>query len=1063
MSVRYLRKSSFHAGPPPDPECGSDSTANEVEHALPDVIRMVNPQFRCPSTLSKNRVVVASRRPRLRVLGIGFLFLLSTAAMQGQVSFFTPPAYACAGVQFEADFNGDGKPDLLCPNGAGGTILLGNGDGTFTTGTPVDGNPLAVADFNGDGTPDVVEQGTGTLLVLLGKGDGTFQPAISTPSGASLAVLVAGDLNGDGEADVVGIFNSSLLVFLSKGDGTFAAGVPYALPLPPNAMALFLILGDVKGSGKTDVTVITNGDNAVGQVFVFLGNGDGTLQSPRTTGGVYLPRTSPGLAVEGDFDGDGKTDLAINVAPVCNSTCHGTNNISLLLGNGDGTFQAPKAVISENGSLAAADLNGNGKLDLVVGNSSVAQIFLGNGDGTFSSASAYVVTLPLSPGGSANAISIADFNLDGKLDMAPGGAMLLGNGDGTFQGIQYGVFPAFPPVAAVVGNFVKNSAPGVAVVSTQPSVYILNNNGSGRLSLARAYGLQEPGQAVVTGDFNGDGKLDLVVIGNDPITQYWNYSVLLGNGDGSFQSPVFHPQNVLSAGDAFSATVAEFGKDHKSDIATVSGNQSLALLLGAGDGTFLAPAYLFDGAASYLVSADFNGDGKLDIAAGTSGNAVSPGTALLFGNGDGTFQAAVFPPSLNGFVAAFTSDLNGDGKADLLSANQVALGNGDGTFNLLPSLSYGVNKVADLNVDGKLDLLVIQSAANGQPEQSGVLLGNGDGTFGPLINVPPSGVLPSLSLVADMNGDLRPDIVFLWPSGLFGTPAVNGVGVLLNNTSSGFAISATALSPATVTAGSSATSTVTVTPTLGFAGTVTLSCTGMPSGAVCSFNPPSIANSSGTSILTITTTTGSAPGAYPVGVQGSAGPTANSAALSLAVQAAPKFALSLASGAPVSQTVSAGQSAKFSLVVTPVGSFTGTVNLSCGITPAPTRAPTCSLSSSSLPLTGSGAQPVTVTVGTTAPVTMGTVSRVGTASGALPLTWTLMLLGSGWLLLRNRKPRAAHAVPMMLLALASWVGCSGGTSSSHSTPGTPTGTYTATITATSGSVGQNMTVTLVVQ
>jgi hypothetical protein len=363
-----------------------------------------------------------------------------------------------------------------------------------------------------------------------------------------------------------------------------------------------------------------------------------------------------------------------------------------------------------------------------------------------------------------------------------------------------------------------------------------------------------------------------------------------------------------------------------------------------------------------------------------------------------------------------------------------------------------------------VDLLVTQSAFNGQPEQSGVLLGNGDGTFGPLINVPPSGLLPSLTLVADMNGDGRPDIVFLWPPGLYGTPAVNGVGVLLNNTSPGFGLSASAFSPAAVAAGSSATSTVTVAPTLGFNSTVALSCVGLPSGASCSFSPPSIANSSGTSTLTITTTTSSAAGTYPVGIQGSAGSIVNSVAVSLVVQSSSDFALSPASGSPVSETVSAGQSAKFSLVVAPLGSFSGTVNLSCGIIAAATPAPVCSLSSSSVQLTGSGAQPVTVTVGTTAPVTMGTVSRVDLLRGAMPLTWTVIWLGSGWLLLRNRKRLPALAAPMVVLVLASSVGCGGGnSSSSHTTPGTPLGTYTATITATSGSVNQNMTLTVVVK
>ncbi len=979
------------------------------------------------------------------------VFVLASFPVQAQVSFFNPPTYAGSGTVFVADFNGDGKSDILTSEG---TMNLGNGDGTFTLGASLSSSSvpvLAVADFNGDGKPDVLEQGTGTLLVLLGNGDGTFQAPISTSSNASLSVVAAADLNGDGKADVVGVFGTSLVVYIGKGDGTLAAGVSYNLGTSGGAS---LTLGDFNGDGNTDVLVSAGGAVTAAEEVVLLGNGDGTFQTTaKTSPGIYFI-LSYAYAAAGDFNGDGKLDLAVSG---CNAVNCSAYSVFIFLGNGDGTFQTPIAAIATGGSLAALDLNGDSKLDLIVAGSKATGIYLGNGDGTFSNSGNYIAnyvgyTL-------TGVVAVADFNGDGKPDLASGGVVLLGNGNGTAQGILQGLTPTVP-TAAVVGNFANTSTPDVAVVSST-SVYILN--GSAGLSLANTYTLQEPGASIATADFNGDGNLDLLVV-STASSDDWSYSVLLGNGDGSFQSPIFYPQSVLVSPAIFSIAVADFNNDKKLDVAITSGNNSLALLLGNGDGTFAAPSYIYDAGAFTLLVADFNGDGKLDIAAGVI-TSTTVQTAMLFGNGDGTFQPAVLPTNLDGFSAQFTGDVNNDGKSDLVSNNWVALGNGDGTFTVLPSpsVAYQASGLADLNGDGKPDELVTYYGSSDHALSTGVILGNGDGTFGPLIDVPTSGLLPiygdgvtsTIALIADMNGDGRPDIVF--------SPG-SGIAVMLNTTAPGFGVLASALSPAPVTAGSSATSTVTVAPAFGFNGTVTLSCTGLPSGATCAFNPPSIANSSGTSAITVTTTASLAAGTYSVQIQGTAGSIVNSMPVSLVVLGAPGFSLGAASGSPTSQTVSAGQPASFSVAIASMGSFTGTVNFGCVITPPVTPAPTCSLSSSSVQISGSGTQTVTVNVGTTAAGTSRTVPPISFPTGPLPLIWTLALLGSTGFWVRNRKRLPALAVPIVLLAFAFSAGCSGSSSSStHTTPGTPTGNYTVTITATSGSLSQNVALTMVVQ
>jgi hypothetical protein len=975
--------------------------------------------------------------------------LVCSLMAHSQVSLFHPPSFAGSSASaFVADFNGDTKPDILTGDG---TMNLGNGDGTFTQGTAVTGGALAVADFNGDGNADVLQQGTGTLLVLLGKGDGTFQAPISSPSNASLSLLSVTDLNGDGKADVVGMFNNALLVYTGKGDGTFAPGVSYDLG-SSSAGATLLALGDFNGDGKSDAALITAGSLVPGQILVFVGNGDGTLQAPaKISTGVYYPR----YAVTGDFNADGKLDFALGSDGFCNGgpSCPVLPTVFVLKGNGDGTFQAPVVAIPNEGPIFAADVNGDGEVDLIFeGDPTVAQIYLGNGDGTFSNISNYVLALPPNgyfyPGPSS--ITSGDFNGDGRVDIAVAGQLLLGEGNGKFQGIPLSVTPS-AVAAAVIGVMDKSSSlPGVAAVQNQgDSLYILKNNGDASLSLSHTYTMQLPGYQIFAADLNADGNLDLLVLNRDGTTNQAGYSFLLGNGDGSFQSPTFYPLSIAGA-----AVLADLNHDNKLDLVIDENNQTVGILLGNGDGTFALPVSYFTGGYGILVVADFNGDDNLDIA---SSAGTYPPTAFLYGNGDGTFQPAVFPPALSSFGPDFTADLNNDGKADLIGT-QVAMGNGNGTFTLVPlpssnGVSFGVNEIADLNGDAKPDMIATTSFGS-HDRETALLLGNGDGTFGPRINVP-TGFLP-ISLIADMSNDGRPDLIFFWS-----TSAVSGIGVELNTTPPGFELSASTLLPPTVTAGSSTSSTLTVVPTFGFTGSVALSISGLPSGASYTFNPPTIANSSGTSVLTISTTASAAQGTYSVQVQGTAGSAFNSVAVSLVVQAPPGFALSASSGSPTSQTISAGQTASFSLDVAPSGSFTGTVNLSCAITPVATMGqPACVLSSSSVQITGT-AQTVTVKVTTTGSVTTASAAYLGSPPGPILGTWMLLLLVSGWLLLRNRRRLPILAAPAIALAFASWIGCGG--SGTHTRSGTPAGTYTATVTAVSGSLSSNMTLQVIVQ
>jgi hypothetical protein len=951
-----------------------------------------------------------------------------------------------------ADFSG--KPDILA---ADGTLNLGNGNGSFTPGTPITGTPLAVADFNGDGIPDVLEQGTGTLLVLLGNGDGTFQPPISTNSGASLIAVAATDLNGDGKADVVGVFSNTLLVYLANGDGTFAPGVSYSLGTVQNPPTSILF-GDFNGDQKVDVIVVGASE------IVLLGNGDGTFQST-------LHVTTAALAthwVVGDFNGDGKLDLA-----GADSGSDPVVTVFLQLGNGDGTFQAPTTVATgpfdiegalqgaESTALAAADLNGDGKLDLVLTGDLIG-VYLGNGNGTFSSSPIYYQ--PLSPG--LPGTSIADFNLDGKLDIAADGEILLGNGNGTFQGPPTVLLSGAASVA-VEGKFVTNGAPGVAAISANSSnsLSILSNDGTGNLSLAHTYSLPLSAFTIAVGDVNGDGNLDLVIAGYVPNSQNWSYCVLLGNGDGSFQAPVAYPQSAAGQ-NVSSIVIADFNNDKKPDLAIAVGNDQFAALLGNGNGTFGSPAYVFDGDGEQIVSADFNGDGNLDIAeAGTSG------LAILLGNGNGTFQPATFPYTTSLASGLFAADLNNDGKVDLVGnagGIQVFLGNGNGTFNALASFGSSqlgvfvdaVVALADVNSDGKIDVIAENHIAS--TSTNGIFLGNGDGTFDPSEIQIPYNYAPHtapLLQAADMNGDGKPDLIIESP--------LDTVFVLINSTVS---TPGTSLSPASLafpsqTVGSSSNPTP-VTLTNSGAVTLTVSSvtlSGTNAGEFTETNNCATVQplTSCTINVTFTPTAAGAASANLI-IADNAGSGSQLAALSGTGKAAPDFTIGMASGGSSSSTISAGQTATFGLALTPAGSFSGTVNLTCGLTPAVTPAPVCAVPAS-VSVTGGSAAPVTVTVATTA-----AGSADGVPSAILPpstglLAWALALSAWGFLLVgkRRRPLRSAAAIVLALIALA---GC-GSSSTLHSTgsKGTPAGTYTATITATSGSLSHQTTLTVIVQ
>ncbi len=285
------------------------------------------------------------------------------------------------------------------------------------------------------------------------------------------AGIVAGDFTGDGHLDLAvanyGSYGSSstVSVLLGNGDGTFQPAVNYAAGWALDA----IVAGDFSDDGRIDLAVANSASN---DVSILLGNGDGTFQSDAVgqTHAADAVGSNPVAIVAGDFNGDGRTDLAV--------ANYSSNDVSVLLGNGDGTFQpaVQYAVGSSPEAIVAGDFNGDGRTDLAVLNQGTwpdyrasVSVLLGNGDGTFQPAVEYAVP-PL-----ALAIVAGDFTGNGRTDLAvvdlgsvdspwagPYVSILLGNGDGTFQpAVQYTL--GFYPDAIVAGDFTGNGRTDLAV------------------------------------------------------------------------------------------------------------------------------------------------------------------------------------------------------------------------------------------------------------------------------------------------------------------------------------------------------------------------------------------------------------------------------------------------------------------------------------------------------------------------------------------------------------------------------------------------------------------------
>jgi hypothetical protein len=558
---------------------------------------------------------------------------------------------------------------------------------------------------------------------------------VSIPPGG-LESLAPADFNGDGHIDLAALSecadstceSGAVIVVLGDGGGGLSEAGRFPVGYHPNAIAV----GDFEGDGHADVAVTSSCVEVAscgrGDVSVLLGSGDGSLQPAIRLSdqvGTIEPLIGPWSVSPGDFDGDGYLDMAV--------TGIASDNALILWGQGDGRF-LPR--VGDRGvplaetpiASAAGDLDRDGSLDLVVANST--------GDNVFvvlraENASHRWPGRVVRPSALFDALAFGDFDDDGTRDLAimafrAGSSVLLGRGDGTFGDPQF----------------------------------LETGDGS---------------TFAVAGDFDEDGREDLVTTGPGPYPgQGQGYvSFLWGQGDGTF-----FRLWISSSGGAnpYALAARDLNRDGHIDLAVAnSGSDIVSILLGRGTGAFsVGASYPVGDTPVHLVFGDFNGDRAPDLAVANVGTflpSATPGdVSILLGLADGSFAPAVQIPVGLHPTSVGVSDLDGDGRDDLVVSNatsndlSILLGYHEGSFETQSRIPAGVAPtfvaLEDFNADGTVDIAV----TNFDTADLAVFPGAGDGRFGPAARYG-TGVGNIFVFPGHLNADRRVDLVVAHESG----------------------------------------------------------------------------------------------------------------------------------------------------------------------------------------------------------------------------------------------------------------------------------------------------------
>lgn len=596
-----------------------------------------------------------------------------------------------------ADVNGDGRIDLLTANAVGNTISvrLGDGSGGFIGDTEiaVGRGPINViaADVNRDGRLDLLtaNYSSHTVSVRLGDGNGGFggDTEIAVRWGPS-NVIVA-DVNGDGRLDLLTTNYDSNTVSVRHGDGTggFSGTTEIMVEGRPASVAT----ADVNRDGRIDllvanqvsgtVSVLLGGETVAATEVIATTSRSGpltvsdvitlTLVTDEPISATGTPRLTLGNGASATYaglDGSGRPQFSYTVAAgddIANLVVTGLDLNGGTLGVASRTSfsAATQVAVGDNpNSVTAADVNGDGRIDLLTANadSNTVSVRLGDGSGGF------LTNTEVSAGSGSYAVTTADVNKDGRIDL-------------------------------LTANYLSNS------------VSVRLGDGDGGFSGSHEVAVGGSPYSVTTTDVNGDGKLDLIAPSRDRNT----VSVRLGNGDGSFSGSA----EISVQGETSAVATADVNGDGKIDLlAACSWNDTVSVRLGDGNGGFFGTTDIsITGRPLSITTADVNGDGRIDLL---TANTINDSVSVRLGDGSGNFSGTTEVAVGGGPYSVATADVNGDGRIDIITANygnsvSVRLGDGDGHFTAIQDISIGGQPVsvttADVNGDGRIDLLVASS------------------------------------------------------------------------------------------------------------------------------------------------------------------------------------------------------------------------------------------------------------------------------------------------------------------------------------------------------------------